>query len=273
MERGALNQSYASLDTQDTPMTPDPEVEDSGPVVNDPGPMVENDDGPLVNDVKPLVNDPGPLVNAHGKVVKHVVQLDDGTLQEVERPDDRATSCLISLPCVLCGTPFGPNVDEVPGMAVPQQLNPCGHSLCASCIQSWETQCNEEEAPVACPVCHNPVRDIVPNHLYCDLILEIMRTDFLHDNEMRLLMVNYKQHMNVFCGLIGRDCGLMDVIVSLRAAAEGEHKRAELLAQEVETLRQEHAVMTEELEAVRAIFSTMRAAVDKTPTTSKGTDQ
>lgn len=154
----------------------------------------------------------------------------------MSKPETRNETVLGGVPCPECGKTFGPT-DTYKDMVVPQQLVPCGHSICATCIQSWETKCEDANAPVACSVCRSPVRDIVPNYLYCDMIMSLMRADMLPEQRRIVMLALLKQRASQLAQVVESDLRMMDVEVSLRAAATMEHDRAEKLHEEVLKLR------------------------------------
>lgn len=167
--------------------------------------------------------------------------LDDLEATRGDDNDEESTDAfvLVSMPCPDCGKPFGPETDAAKGMVIPQQLHPCGHSICATCIQGWSKKCTDAEAPVACTVCHNPVTGIVPNRLYCDFVLEVMRAQLLPEEIRDVLIAQLKSTVEMLSGLLLRGPMCADVIVSLRAAAQREHNDADLLRAEVTMLRQQ----------------------------------
>lgn len=147
------------------------------------------------------------------------------------------------VPCPECGKLFGPDFSD---MVVPQQLVPCGHSICATCIQGWKDKCEDQHAPVACPVCSSPVRDVIPNHLFCRLIDDLMRAELTYGQHAAVLLSMYKQHAMTLVQLIARDVRLPDEILALRSVAQEQKDRADTLEVEVIELRR----LTEAMEAM-----------------------
>lgn len=189
----------------------------------------------------------------------------DGLEDEPEDPDDvvEIEQGILSLPCPQCGKPFGQDVEEYKGTVPPQQLHPCGCSICAPCIQSWESKCEDKHAPMACPICNTPITGLVPNRLYCDMVLELMRAELTTDQEKTVLLALYKQNTEMLGILIGRNAGALDVVVSLRAAAQEQKNRADALEQTLEQKEKVIEDLTEELNQLKTVLDVIKSVQTK----------